>query len=389
MSTSVIPLGWQVTVDNNSLYTYESPYDQNNKYVPEMLLDLELNKAGQFTFKIMQDHPLFSDIKILTSEIKITDENGDLRFVGRPISESIDFYNIHTFVCEGALAYLNDVIIRPFTATVSATNGLEAITGELTKIVKFYNDYARPSNRKIRVGNVTVAKPRHTGLAWFFSSKEYMTAMEYIQTKLINKYGGTLQARSGFDSETGEKFIYLDYLDDITDAGTQGVTFAQNLIDIVTDTNGTSICTAVIPIGKDADGSDVTIEGITDGVISNTISKTGDYIYSPDAVSRYGHIASMVNFDDATDDYALLDAAMNYFDLVRTIHSETTLTAADLHYATGFNVPSFRVGDVIPITSAPHQTIHGFNNTALIRKLNINLLNPAESKLTVETTVTL
>lgn len=382
-------MSWEVLVDNNPLYTYEVPYNKNNKYILEMLLDLELNKAGQFTFKIMQDHPLFSDIKILTSEIKITDENGDLRFVGRPISESIDFYNIHTFVCEGALAYLNDVIIRPFTATVSATNGLEAITGELTKIVKFYNDYARPSNRKIRVGNVTVAKPRHTGLAWFFSSKEYMTAMEYIQTKLIDKYGGTLQARSGFDLDTGEKFIYLDYLADITSAGTQGVTFAQNMLDIVTDINGASICTAVIPVGKDENGNTITINSIADGAKSETISKTGDYIYSPDAVSRYGHIARVVNFDGITDAETLLNAAMDYFVLARTIHSKTTLTAVDLHYATGFDVPSFKLGSIIPITSAPHQAIHGFDNTALIRKLNINLLNPSESKLEVETTVTL
>ncbi len=389
MSTSVIPLGWQVTVDNNSLYTYESPYDQNNKYVPEMLLDLELNKAGQFTFKIMQDHPRVNDIKILKSEIKVVDERGNLRFLGRPISDSIDFYNIHTFVCEGALAYLNDVIIRPFKTTVSAANGLEAIKGEFTKIVKFYNDYAAPSNRKIRVGDVTVSKPRHTGLSWYFSSKKYMTAMEYIQTRLINKYGGTLQARSGFDSDTGEKFIYLDYLDDIISAGTQGVTFAQNMLDIVTDINGASIYTVVIPVGKDADGNDVTIESITDGEKSNTISKTRDYIYSPNAVAKYGHISQVVNFDDATDADTLLEAAMDYFDLVRTIHSKTTLTAADLHYATGFDVPSFRVGEVIPITSAPHQAIHGFDNTALIRKLSINLLDPSESKLTVETTVTL
>ena len=164
MSTSVIPLGWQVAVDNNSLYTYESPYDQNNKYVPEMLLDLELNKAGQFTFKIMQDHPRVNDIKILKSEIKVVDERGNLRFLGRPISDSIDFYNIHTFVCEGALAYLNDVIIRPFTATVSAANGSEAIKGEFTKIVKFYNDYAAPSNRKINTGNfirIFIAIPKN------------------------------------------------------------------------------------------------------------------------------------------------------------------------------------------------------------------------------------
>ena len=133
----------------------------------------------------------------------------------------------------------------------------------------------------------------------------------------------------------------------------------------------------------------MTIDSIADGAKSETISKTGDYIYSPDAVSRYGHISQVVNFDDATDADTLLEAAMDYFVLVRTIHSKTTFTAVDLHYATGFDVPSFRVGEVIPITSAPHQTIHGFNNTALIRKLNINLLNPAESKLTVETTVTL
>lgn len=389
MSTSVIPLGWQVTVDNNSLYTYESPYDQNNKYVPEMLLELELNKAGQFTFKIMQDHPRVNDIKILKSEIKVVDERGNLRFLGRPISDSIDFYNIHTFVCEGALAYLNDVIIRPFTATVSAANGLEAIKGEFTKIVQFYNDYAAPSNRKIRVGDVTVAKPRHTGTLWYFASKKYMTAMEYIQTRLIDKYGGILQVRSGVDSETGEKIIYLDYLDDITSAGTQGITFAQNLIDIVTDTNGTSIYTAVIPIGKDENGNTLKIDSIADGAKSETISKTGDYIYSPNAVTKYGHISQVVNFNDATDADTLLEAAMDYFNLVRTIHSKTTFTAADLHYATGFDVPSFRVGEVIPITSAPHKAIHGFNNTALIRKLNINLLNPAESKLTVETTITL
>ena len=157
----------------------------------------------------------------------------------------------------------------------------------------------------------------------------------------------------------------------------------------MTDTNGTSICTAVIPIGKDEAGNTLTIDSLADGAKSETISKTGDYIYSPDAVSRYGHISQVVNFDDATDADTLLEAAMDYFDLVRTIHSKTTFTAVDLHYATGFDVPSFRVGEVIPITSAPHQAIHGFNNTALIRKLSINLLNPSESKLEVETTISI
>lgn len=389
MSTSAFPLGWEVTVDNNSLYTYTSPYDQNNKYVPEMLLDLELNKAGQFTFKIMQDHPRVNDIKILKSEIKVVDERGNLRFLGRPISDSIDFYNIHTFVCEGALAYLNDVVLRPFFKFVSASTGLEAIKGQLTKIVDLYNYYASPSKRKMRVGAVTVTKPNYNGISHGFALNEYMTVMEYIQTKMLDIYGGIIQVSVGYDNETAEEFIKLDYLADITGTGTQGITFAQNLIDIVTGTNGSSICTAVIPIGKDESGNTVKIDSIADGAKSETISKTGDYIYSPDAVSRYGHIARVVNFDGTTDADVLLNTAMDYFVLARTIHSKTTLTAVDLYYATGFDVPSFRVGEVIPITSAPHQAIHGFNNTALIRKLSINLLNPSESKLEVETTISI
>lgn len=380
-------MSWEVTVDNNPLYTDEAPYSKNNKYITEMVLDLELNKAGRFTFKILDAHPLFGDIKLFVSDIKITDDNRELRFYGRPISDSIDFNNIHTIVCEGVFACLNDVILRPFLKVVSAPTGLDAIKNQLAQIVKFYNDYASPNKRKMRVGTVTVLKPNHKGITHGFANNEYISVMEYVQTKLIDKYGGIMQVRHGLDYDTNEEFIYLDYLADITDTATQGVTFAQNMLDIVTELNGESIYTAVIPIGKDENGNKITIDSIADGEKSATISKTGDYIYSPEAVSKYGHIAQVVNFEGVSDAEALLEAAMNYFVLVRTIRSKTTFTAVDLHYATGFNVPSFKIGTVIPITSEPHQQIHGFDNTALIRSLGINLLNPSESKLTVETTI--
>lgn len=382
-------MSWEVTVDNNPLYTDENPYRNNNKYIPEMLLDLEVNKAGQFTFKVYDGHPLFSDIHMLKSTVSITDENHNVRFFGRPISDTVDFNNVHTIVCEGALAYLNDVVIRPFKVGVPASTGVAAMRGMLGKILEFYNAYAAPASHKFRVGNVTVAIPNYSGLVKLFYCSEYMTAMEYIQTKMLDRYGGYLQLREGYDSTTQEDFIYIDYLASLTDTGTQGITFAQNLLDIQTDMDGASLVTAIIPIGKGEDDNTITISDIADGAKTATISKTGDYIYSPDAIAEYGHISQVIQFENVSNAQQLLDAAINYFVLVRTIRSKTEFTAVDLHYATGYTVPTFKEGTVIPVTSTPHQSIHGFDNTALIRKLSINLLNPAESKLTVETTVTL
>lgn len=382
---------WEVLIDHNPLYTYVPPYNINNKYIPEMLLDLEVSKAGQFTFKVYDGHPLFSDIHMLKSTVSITDENHNVRFFGRPISDTIDFDNVHTIVCEGALAYLNDVVIRPSVINVTGFNnsGLIFVQKYLEKIIELYNLYASPNSRKFRVGNITVNPTPFRGVWRVIKNTEYISVMDYIRQYLIDVYGGYLQVREGYDEDAFEHFVYLDYLADLTDTGTQGITFAQNLLDIQTDMDGASLVTAIIPIGKGEDDNTITISSIADGAQTATISKTGDYIYSPDAVAEYGHISQVIQFENASDAQQLLDAAINYFVLVRTIRSKTEFTAVDLHYATGYTVPAFKEGTVIPVTSAPHQSIHGFDNTALIRKLSINLLNPAESKLTVETTVTL
>lgn len=74
---------------------------------------LEVNTVGEGSFTIRKNHPYFDKLKMLKSVFEVSDDIGVI-FRGRMTTNSKDFYNSKIVDLEGAMAYFNDSIVRPY-----------------------------------------------------------------------------------------------------------------------------------------------------------------------------------------------------------------------------------------------------------------------------------
>ena len=111
-------------------------------------LDLEVNKAGSFSFKMPPQHPQYELPQKMLSCIQVFQDDEEV-FNGRITECKIDFYNRKYFTCEGQLAYLNDSIQRP------AEYHDMTVRGYLESLIASHNKQVK-KDRQFKVGIVTV-----------------------------------------------------------------------------------------------------------------------------------------------------------------------------------------------------------------------------------------
>ena len=321
-------------------------------------LDLELNKTGSFSFTLYPDHPYYGSIQKLKSIITVYQEDY-LLFRGRVLDDEIGFYNERKVTCEGELAFLLDSIKRPYDFTGS-------VAEYLALLLDSHNAQVDETKRFI-LGNVTVTDPNDYIVR---ANIDHVDTWKEMNDKLLTLLGGFLSVRHA------DGVAYLDYLADFTLLSPQKVEFGKNLLDQKRIIKGADVATVVIPLGaklKDAEGKDtdkrLTIESVNGGA---------DFIEDAAAISQYGTIVKTVIFDDVTIAENLKAKGQAYLSSLVKLPESIELTAADLAtVSTSFS--SFHLGTYVDVVSKPH----GLNQKFLVRKLSINLLDPAANKLTL------
>lgn len=325
-------------------------------------LSVELNKTGSFKFTIYPDNPRYSSIKKRTSIVTIYNEDRRL-FRGRVLNVKKGFYNQLQVTCEGELAFLLDSMVRPYE-----------FKGRVEEYFRFlvesHNTQMDDEARKFKIGRCTVKDPNDYIVRANTGVNGYSKTLDEMKEKLVEKLGGYLWTREESDG------IYIDYLEDFETMNSQTVEFAKNLLDFEETIKGQDIVTAIIPLGaklKDENGEEIderlTISSVNDGV---------DYVYSPEAVEKYGYIFETVTWDDVALPENLLrkgkEELQNRINLTRTID----LQAVDLHNM-NLDIQSFGLGNYTKVVSKPHD----FDEMLLTRKLDINLLDPSDGTLTL------
>lgn len=321
-------------------------------------LDLELNKTGSFSFTLYPDHPYYGSIQKLKSIITVYQEDY-LLFRGRVLDDEIGFYNERKVTCEGELAFLLDSINRPYDFTGS-------VAEYLALLLESHNAQVDETKR-FTLGNVTVTDPNDYIVR---SNIDYTDTWKEMNDKLLTLLGGFLSVRHA------DGVAYLDYLADFALLSPQKIEFGKNLLDQKRIIKGADVATVVIPLGtklKDAEGKDtdkrLTIETVNGGA---------DFIEDASAISQYGTIVKTVIFDDVTIAENLKAKGKAYLSSLVKLPESIELTAADLAtVSTAFS--SFHLGTYVDVVSKPH----GLNQKFLVRKLSINLLDPAANKLTL------
>lgn len=337
---------------------------------------LAVSKAGEMSFTVDAEHPYLSNLRRMSGLVELLDGTFPI-YRGRITSDIKDFYGSHKIETEGIMAVLNDSIIPPFNFpedfTEDAAYKAAAASGNVVEfffrwILSQHNAQVT-AEQQIKPGVVTVSDPNNYITR---SSEEYATAMTTISDKLFkSSLGGNLLIRYEDDGN------YLDYYAALPLTNTQTVKFAENLLDLSSETDGADIYTAILPEGKDG----LTIGNLPDGDLTDDLVKSGKTIYSKSGVATYGRITRHIKWGDVTVDTNLRAKAKaaladNGLSMPETI----TCKAVDLGWQEG--IQHFRVGRMTALVSTPH----GYSASYPLMELAPDILDPGNTQITLGAT---
>lgn len=351
--------------------------NNNNLILVNPKVKLEVNTVGEGYFTIYNNHQNYDKIKKLKSVIEVSDETSVI-FRGRVTGDSIDIDNGMSVDVEGVMAYFNDSVVRPFSFPGDFTANEDYISAsESGNVIEFFLSWLIDNHnsqvqdfQKLKLGNVTVTDPNNYITR---SNSNYASTWETLKAKLFDSsLGGYLCIRYESDGN------YIDYLSEFTDVNEQTITFGKNILDLVRETEMSSLYSACIPLGT----ADITIEGQPDKDLTDDLVKKGDTIYSKKAVEEYGWIyapTSETTWEDVTDDANLVKKAGERLANGGIIPSKgIEVTAVDLHF-TDEQIESFHIYKNVNVYSEPH----GLTEQFQLSKLEIELLSPQNTKITV------
>ena len=338
---------------------------------------LAVDEAGEVSFTIDSDHPHVGELTKLKGILTLT-AGGVRIFRGRIRKDTGDFYKSRRIEAEGLLACLNDSVIPPFdfpgdfqddAAYTAAAEGGNVIRFFLEWVLAEHNSQVGP-DQQIQLGDVTVTDPNN-----YISraSSDYLTSMDVVKKKLSALLGGYLLADYSGDTTV------LHYYADLPLTNIQEVEFGENLLDMETEIDAADTYTAILPIGKDG----LTISDLSDGELSPGIWKKGAIIYSEEAeTSAGGRITRAVKWDDVTINLNLQTKAVAELTTAGTKYVQSiTVKAVDLGGVE--NIPRFVVGRYVQLKSPPH----GFADAYPLMELEPDILNPADTKITMGSTI--
>lgn len=337
---------------------------------------LAVSKAGEMSFTVDAEHPYLSNLRRMSGLVELLDGTFPI-YRGRITSDIKDFYGAHKIETEGIMAVLNDSIIPPFNFPVDFEDDTSYKAAAASgNVVEFFfrwilsqHNAQVTAEQQIKPGVVTVSDPNNYITR---SSEEYATAMTTISDKLLkSSLGGNLLIRYEDDGN------YLDYYAALPLTNTQTVEFAENLLDLSSETDGADIYTAILPEGKDG----LTIGNLPDGDLTDDLVKSGKIIYSKSGVATYGRITRYIKWDDVTvasnlQSKAKAALADNGLSMPETI----TCKAVDLGWQEG--IQHFRVGRMTALVSTPH----GYSASYPLMELAPDILDPGNTQITLGAT---
>ncbi|MEN6637556.1 MAG: hypothetical protein ABFC56_17035 [Clostridiaceae bacterium] len=344
---------YRIICDSYVLYDPRLP----DLFVLEPTLTQKKNEPGEFTFTIPKEHPYYGVIEKLKSRIKVY-RDGTLIWIGHVIEDERDLYENRRIIAEGALAFLLDSILRPFT--------MEGIATEIWEQILAFHNAQVNANQRLLIGSCDL--PGSVSIA----TKDYLSSWQVLKTSLIDPLGGYLIVK--FDDNENPT---LDYLTDVPDTSTQRIEFGENLIDLVLSKSASETYTACIPLGaalKDIDPESesdarLTIESVNEGqdsLVDSALSAEYGVIFAP---------IGLTTWDAITDATILMNRGRDWLNGTGARFKQTIkLSAVDLHNADA-NVESLQFLDKVIVscgTLCPEETY-------VLSELSIPLNNPAST----------
>ena len=366
---------YQLKYKSYILYDPRLATPEDKLIIRDPKVRLAVDQAGGMSFSLQPDPPYLDKLRRMNGVVELLDDATPI-YRGR-ITRDTDLYGTHTVETEGLMTCLNDSVIRPFAYPDDFVEDAEyqeaAASGNVVDYLfrwfLIQHNAQVSTEQQLKPGTCTVTDPNNYITR---SSSDYQTTMEAVKSKLFgSSLGGHLLIRYEADGN------YLDYYADLPLTNTQRVEYAANLLDIVSERDGTEIYTSILPVGKDG----LTIAGIADGDLTDDLVKDGLTVYSRSGVAAYGRINRYVRWDDVTVVANLLAKAKASVSSAGLATQESiTVQAVDLGWQD--SVQHFRVGRMTLLVSTPH----GYNAAYALMELQPDILSPGNTRITLGAT---
>lgn len=319
---------YQVNLGNKILY-YPASEDA-------VIYDTELNEevglAGEFTFKVPPQNPLYSEltqgalVTILKDNVEVW--RGEIRNI------DTDFAKIASVYCLEDLAWLADEYLTPALITD------ETFAQRFQTAIGAYNA-SRSAERQFAVGYITNVD----------SSQNCTWQTEYDQSILdclrscICQAGtttGYIRVRRVTSGGVVTRYIDIIRLADYGSQTTQPIEYGYNLLDYVKESDYSNLVNVLTPYGDDLDSE--VYEGYSAKLQGTTITNT-------DSVNIYGRHAKAVVFDGVTELNTLNALAAAY--LTRYSQPQLTMEVEAVDLSAVEAVDEITIGDSVRIIAQP------------------------------------
>lgn len=341
----------------------------------DVSVHLAVDAVGSMSFTIDHDHPFADQLTRMKGRLELLSDGLPI-FRGRILSDTQGFDLERTVEAEGQLACLNDSVVPPFDFPADYEDDPEYEAADnvvafwLGKLLEAHNAQVT-QEQQIKLGQVTVSDPNNYIAR---SATDYATTWATLTDKLTGSaLGGHFLVRYESDG------TYLDYLADYPLSNVQGITFAENLLELTDEIDATEVFTAILPVGAEG----LTIADLPDGDSTEDLVKEGSIIYSKAGVARFGRIVSVQTWDDVTEAANLRTKAMELLAQSGVLPLRTiSVTAVDLH-CTNDEIAEMRVGRYTSVTSDPH----GIDVSYALTQLDLDIQDPGNTRITFGATI--
>lgn len=372
----------------NRELVWESDVNPVEAGVYDVSVSEEVNKASELEFTVAQSHPYYSRFRRHKTVLTVVDDTGFTLFRGSVKQISKDIFKQKKISAVGALEYLAHSILLPRSAGYNGTPS-DAYYDAITR----HNEQMAGDTEKIFIADVHNDRPGITNQK-HFDANSYQDTMSFINSELIDQYGGYLKITYNADY-TEQTLDYVKEYDSGINPKT--VTFGRNIVDIQSDDEAEDLFTVLIPSGD----NQLTIDGkiahlpTTPTVETRTATVTkpdgstqtisvqlnGPYMMIPSGIEAYGRIVHAESFSGVTDKEELITKALEYIsNHYKPDLMSFTVTAVDLHILDPENHPEpIRLGDMVNVVSE----FGGEPVKLMCSQIQHNLTDPDETEYTI------
>lgn len=306
-----------------------------------------LSDAGSFDFVMPRGHVFYNNIVPYGSTIEVF-EDGKSIFYGRPTLPKLDFYNSKQVHCEGALAFLNDVVVPPVKV-----KGGEKITMKeyIQALFEYYNNTCRREDRKLVLGKIELKSDQSAKHVW-----NYETCFDILRTGILPYTGSYVVTRRE------NNITYVDFVYKFNNIINQPIKMASNLLDLTK--SGQEFYTAVI-----AKGASDAVQMLSPMTADNAL------------VQKYGFICAYKEYPNCETIADLQMQCSVFLKSQQFSGMSFEASATDLHLENSA-MEQFMIGSVAKIDSPFHDFVNNFK--AAISRIEISL-DTGEKKATLLT----